>query len=101
MTLWPLPSAGPSRDFVDPDQILDSRYDSLAPYRHLALTIIAQAFRDLTGNCSPADRESAQAFLAGSPRMRHWCQVAGVDATRLIVQARQLPRHLPPIVDCP
>jgi hypothetical protein len=92
-------STGSSRDFADPERVVDSRHDSLAPYRHLALTIIAQALRDLTGSCSPADHQSARAFLAGSPSMRHWCRVAGVDAHRLIATARRLPHRVRPSWD--
>jgi hypothetical protein len=78
----------------DPKRAVASQPDSLGPYRHLALTIIAQALRDLTGSCSPADHQSARIFLAGSPSMRHWCRVAGVDARRLIATARRLPRGM-------
>jgi hypothetical protein len=66
-------------------------FDDLTTYRHLALTVIERAFRDLpAGACSPIDRESARKFLVGSPIMRHWCRVAGLDARRVIAQARRL-----------
>jgi hypothetical protein len=65
--------------------------DALTTYRHLALTVIERAFRDLpAGACSPADRESARKFLVGSPIMRHWCRIAGLDPRRVIAQARAL-----------
>jgi hypothetical protein len=106
MTMRPTPSDGASRDLADPadpewsdEQRL--RHDLLAPYRHLALMVIELAFRDMTGNCSPADRESAHAFLAGSSRMRHWCRVAGVDPHRIIIQARRLPRRVPALAGFP
>ncbi len=65
--------------------------DVLTTYRHLALTVIERAFRDLPdGACSLADRESARKFLFGSPIMRHWCRIAGLDPRRVIAHARRV-----------
>jgi hypothetical protein len=65
--------------------------ENLATYRHLALTVIERAFRDLPdGACSLVDRESARRFLVGSAIMRHWCRVAGLDARRVIAHARRV-----------
>lgn len=66
--------------------------DAFLPYRHLAVRVIDQALRDLA---SPAesrnDRESARAFLAGSPMLRLWCEVAEIDPRWLVVHLRKLP----------
>jgi hypothetical protein len=65
--------------------------EAMGTYRHLALTVIERAFRDVTSNaCSLADRESAREFLVGSAIMRHWCRVAGLDPRRVIAYARRL-----------
>jgi len=56
-----------------------------APYRHLAIHVLALALRDLSNPAvSPTDRESARRFLTGSPMLLHWCQVAALDP-RLVV----------------
>jgi hypothetical protein len=63
----------------------------LSSYRHLALTVIERAFRDvMMGACSPAERQSAREFLGGSPILRHWCRVAGLDPRRVITLASHL-----------
>ena len=63
----------------------------LSSYRHLALTVIERALRDLPdGACSLTDRESARRFFVGSAIMRHWCRVAGLDPYRVIAHARRL-----------
>jgi hypothetical protein len=62
-----------------------------APYRHLAVRVIDQAFRDLASPArSPADQESAREFLAGSSMLSHWCEVADLDPAGLVVRARKL-----------
>ena len=59
-----------------------------APYRHLAVRIIDQAFRDLASPAGSAtDRESARVFLAGSSMLYHWCEVADLDAKCLVARA--------------
>jgi hypothetical protein len=56
-----------------------------APYRHLAIHVLALALRDLSNPAaSPTDRESARRFLTGSPMLLHWCRVAALDP-RLVV----------------
>jgi hypothetical protein len=65
--------------------------EAAAAYRSLALTVIDRAFRDLiVGPCSPADRDSAAEFLAGSGMMQHWCRVAALDPGRVIARAVRL-----------
>jgi hypothetical protein len=53
----------------------------LAPYRHLAVRVIAQAWRDLFAHGgTPSERESARTFLSGSPMLAMWCELADMDA---------------------
>jgi hypothetical protein len=62
-----------------------------APYRHLAVRVIDQAFRDLaipTG--SAAGQESAREFLAGNSMLYHWCEVADLNPVWLVARARKL-----------
>lgn len=55
--------------------------DLLDPYRHLALRVIAQAWRDLfTSGAASSERESARAFLSGAGLLAHWCELADMDA---------------------
>ncbi len=69
-----------------------SPHDVLSPYRCLALTVIKRAFCDaLMG--SQVERDSAREFLVGSPIMRHWCRVAGLDPPRVITLASHLERR--------
>lgn len=59
--------------------------------RHLAVRVIEQAFRDLSGCAgSRADQESARAFLAGSWMLHRWCEIANVSAAWTIARARKL-----------
>jgi hypothetical protein len=53
--------------------------EAILPYRHLAVHVVTRAFRDLSSGGSPADRESARIFLAGSPMLVYWCRVADLD----------------------
>ena len=62
-----------------------------APYRHLAVRVIDQAFKDLaipTG--SAAGQESARAFFAGNSMLYYWCEVADLDPMWLVARARRL-----------
>jgi hypothetical protein len=62
---------------------------SFAGYRHLAMRVIDQAVRDLTGpGGTPGDRASARAFLAGSPMLQLWCAVADVTPGSLVLTRR-------------
>ena len=62
-----------------------------APYRHLAVRVIDQAFRDLAGpGPSLADQESAREFLAGSSMLHHWCEIADLDPARTVAVAKEL-----------
>ena len=62
-----------------------------APYRHLAVRVIDQAFRDLaTPAGSSAGRESAREFLAGNSMLHHWCEVADLNLESLVARARKL-----------
>lgn len=59
--------------------------------RHLAVRVIEQAVRDLSGaGASQADRESARGFLAGSPMLHRWCELANLDASWMVVRAAEL-----------
>lgn len=61
------------------------------PYRHLAVRVIDQAFRDLARPAgSPVDQQSARAFLAGSSMFYHWCEVADLDPAWMVARARKL-----------
>lgn len=71
--------------------ILDSKAN--AGCRHLAVCVIEQAFRDLSGpGGSRADQESARAFLAGSQMLYRWCEIANLSAAGTIARARKLER---------
>ena len=62
-----------------------------APYRHLAMHILAFALRDLSNpGASPPDRESARRFLSGSPMLFHWCRVAALDPHRVAEHAARV-----------
>jgi hypothetical protein len=62
-----------------------------AAHRCLAARVIDQAFRDACNpNGAPTDSASARAFLSGSPMLRYWCEVAGLDLNGVIVRARTL-----------
>ena len=57
--------------------------------RHLAVRVIEQAFRDLTSAVgSHADQESARRFLAGSPMLSRWCEIATLSAAGTMARAR-------------
>ena len=62
-----------------------------AACRHLAVRVIHQAFRDLSGAAgSRADQESARDFLSGSPMLYRWCELAGLEPASMIVHAARL-----------
>jgi hypothetical protein len=59
--------------------------------RHLAVGVIQQAVRDLSGAAaSQADQESARTFLSGSPMLYRWCEVANLNAARTVAHATKL-----------
>lgn len=61
------------------------------PWRHLAVRVIDQAFRDLASPPgSHTDQESARAFLAGSSMLYQWCEVANLDPSWMVSRARTL-----------
>lgn len=61
------------------------------PWRHLAVRVIDQAFRDLASPAGThADQESARAFLAGSSMLHRWCEVANLDPAWMMARARTL-----------
>lgn len=63
---------------------------SFAGYRHLAMRVIDQALRDVSGHGgAPCDRESARTFLAGSPMLHLWCAVADVNPCGVMARDRQ------------
>ncbi len=59
----------------------------LVPYQRVALRVISQAFRDLE---RPRESQTARAFLAGSPMLRHWCALADLDAAKISATARSV-----------
>jgi hypothetical protein len=64
----------------------------LYPYRRLAMRVIEQALRDLTGRAdSPHDRDSARTFLSGSPMLLLWCEVAEIDPRWITGYLRKMP----------
>ena len=64
---------------------------SAAACRHLAVCVIQQAVRDLSGAAaSQADQESARTFLSGSPMLYRWCEVANLNAARTVAHATKL-----------
>jgi hypothetical protein len=68
--------------------------DALRPYRHLAVRVIDQALRDLASPVgSTSDRESARAFLAGSPGLYLWCELAALDPQWVVIRLKNLFPH--------
>jgi hypothetical protein len=62
-----------------------------SPYRHLAVRVIDQAFRDLASPVgSVAGPESAREFLAGTSMLYLWCEVADLNPAWLVARARKL-----------
>jgi hypothetical protein len=62
-----------------------------AACRHLAVRVIEQAVRDLSASgASDADRESARGFLAGSPMLYRWCELANLNASWMVGRATRL-----------
>jgi hypothetical protein len=58
------------------------RADRLSAQQKLALAVIAQAFTDAADlRVSPAVRNEARRFIAGSAMLNDWCDVAKVDRT--------------------
>ena len=56
------------------------RAEKLSAQQKLALAVIAQAFTDAVDpRVSPAVRSEARRFIAGSPMLNDWCDVAQVD----------------------
>lgn len=71
---------------VSPDRLIGADVCGSFGYRRLATRVIHQALRDLTG-ASNADRETARRFLAGSPMLRFWCDLAQIRAAHVIARA--------------
>jgi len=64
-----------------------------APYRRLAIHVLARALRDLSNPAaSPTDRESARRFLIGSPMLAHWCRLAALDPRLVVAHVARLTR---------
>jgi hypothetical protein len=82
------------------DVALRQPLGSEAACRHLALSVIQQAIRDLSGaSVSPADQESARTFLSGSAMLYRWCEVANLNASRMVTHAAELLVALRPTRD--
>jgi hypothetical protein len=70
-----------------------------SPYRHLAVRVIDQAFRDLASPVgSVAGPESAREFLAGTSMLYLWCEVADLNPECLVARARKLMASNRPIL---
>lgn len=68
--------------------------EMLAPYRALALRVIALAIRDvMTHGQAASEHVSARAFLSGSGMLTHWCELAGIDPAVVLARASTLPDH--------
>ncbi len=71
----------------------DHRGSEQAPYRRLAIHVLARALRDLSNPAgSPTDRESARQFLNGSPMLAHWCRLAAFDPRLVAAHLARLTR---------
>ncbi len=71
----------------------DYRGGEQAPYRRLAIHVLARALRDLSNPASsPTDRESARQFLNGSPMLAHWCRLAALDPRLVAAHLEKLAR---------
>lgn len=57
----------------------------IAAYQRLATRVIHRALLDLESHSS-TERETARTFLAGSPMLRFWCQLAQLNAGRVIAR---------------
>jgi hypothetical protein len=61
----------------------------LDAHRELAAAVIRQAILDAGDPAAPAPlRDGARRFLAGSPMLRQWCTVAGIDLAVLQAKCR-------------
>jgi hypothetical protein len=57
-------------------------------YRRLSVRVIEQAFRDVVAAPGSApERHSARVFLAGSPMLHLWCQLAALDPAQVVAHA--------------
>ena len=60
-------------------------------YRRLSVRVIEQALRDIVAAPgSTSDHDSARLFLAGSPMLKLWCELAALDPARVAAHAGQL-----------
>ena len=60
-------------------------------YRRLSVRVIELALRDLVSAAGSAtEADSARMFLAGSPMLRLWCQLAALDPARVAAHAGRL-----------
>ncbi len=60
-------------------------------YRRLSVRVIEQALRDIVAAPgSTSDHDSARLFLAGSPMLTLWCELAALDPARIAAHAGQL-----------
>jgi hypothetical protein len=81
-----MPSRGPSHGAWRPTAHLP--YGD--GYRRLSVRVIEQALRDSVAPGSTSDRQSARLFLAGSPMLHLWCELAALDPVRIAAHAGQL-----------
>lgn len=57
----------------------------IAAYQRLATRVIHRAYLDLDSG-SLDDRETARTFLAGSPMLMFWCQLAQLNAGNVMAR---------------
>jgi hypothetical protein len=95
--LWPCrmkavrPAAEIEASWLMNDLTTGAHIGSEAACRRLAVRVIHQAFRDLSGAAgSRADRDSARDFLSGSPMLYRWCDLADLEPASMIVRAARL-----------
>jgi hypothetical protein len=66
-------------------------FTPLSGYRRLSVRVIEQALRDVVAAPGSApERHSARVFLAGSPMLHLWCQLAALDPARVVAYAIDL-----------
>jgi hypothetical protein len=65
---------------TSPPRLRDNPY----PERRLAMSVLLQAWKDLTSSWQPWHHNSALAFFADTAALEPWCWLAGLDP--LVVQ---------------
>ncbi|HEX2344025.1 MAG TPA: hypothetical protein VHI98_26380 [Vicinamibacterales bacterium] len=80
-----------ARGFSDGGWHTDGELPPADGYRRLSVRVIEQAFRDVVAAPGSApERHSARVFLAGSPMLHLWCQLAALDPAQVVARAIHL-----------